>query len=92
MRIAQWAKVDDRWYLGVHCTKCRAPILFALDHSDGAVMPAPAGKLLLTCSGAGCSYRADYTRAKVSRFQKPPREYNGKETFHKGDTRLKRGR
>lgn len=73
MRISQWAKVDARWYLGVHCLKCEAPILFALDHSDGEANPAQAGRLLLTCSRAECGYMADYTRAKVSRFQKPPR-------------------
>ena len=73
MRIAQWAKVDARWYLGVHCCKCETPILFALDHSDGLVEPAPAEKLLLTCSRVECGNMADYTAAKVSRFQKPQR-------------------
>ena len=73
MRIAQWAKVDARWYLGVNCRKCEAPILFALDHSDGMVKPAPAEKLLLTCSRVECGNMADYTAAKVSRFQKPQR-------------------
>jgi hypothetical protein len=73
MRIAQWAKVDARWYLGVHCGKCAAPILFALDHSGGLARPEPAGKLLLTCGRVECGHRADYTRAKVSRFQKPQR-------------------
>jgi len=87
MRFAQLAKVDDRWYLGVHCLKCRAPILFALDHSDRAVEPARAGKLLLTCSGAECSYRADYTRAKVSRFRKPQPERNEKDGSHRGNAR-----
>ena len=76
MRIAQWAKVDARWYLGVHCRKCQAPILFALDHSDGIGKPEPAGKLLLTCSRVECGHMADYTGAKVSRFQKPQRGQN----------------
>lgn len=74
MPIAQWAKVDVRWYLGVHCCKCEAPILFALDHSDGTVSPESAGKLLLTCNRIGCSHMADYTKATISRFQKPQRE------------------
>jgi hypothetical protein len=73
MRIAQWSKVDARWYLGVNCRKCEEPILFALDHSEGSVQPEPAGKLLLTCSRGECGHLADYTRAKVSRFQKPQR-------------------
>ena len=76
MRIVQWSKADDRWYLGVRCRKCGTPILFALDHSEGEANPAPAGKLLLTCSSAECGHMADYTRAKVSRFQKPPRAQN----------------
>jgi hypothetical protein len=73
MRIAQWAKVDPRWYLGVQCCKCEAPILFALDHSDGVAKPEPARKLLLTCGRVECGHMADYTGTKVSRFQKPPR-------------------
>ena len=76
MRIAQWSKVDARWYLGVRCRKCEAPILFALDHSEGEAQPAVAGKLLLTCSRVECRHRADYSTAKVSRFQKPPRAPN----------------
>jgi hypothetical protein len=76
MRIAQWAKVDARWYLGVHCLRCDTPILFALDHSDGAANPEKPGKLLLTCSRTECGHMADYTRAKVSRFRKPPRAQN----------------
>jgi hypothetical protein len=78
MRIPQWAKVDARWYLGVHCFKCEAPILFALDHSDGTVRPAQAGRLLLTCSRTDCGHKADYTRAKVSRFQKTAHPQNAK--------------
>ena len=76
MRIAHWSKVDTRWYLGVRCRKCETPILFALDHSEGESQPAAAGKLLLTCSRAECGHRADYSTAKVSRFQKPPRTPN----------------
>lgn len=78
MRIPQWGKVDARWYLGVHCTNCEAPILFALDHSDGTASMAQAGRLLLTCSRVECGHVADYTRAQVSRFQKPPRAQNGR--------------
>ena len=76
MRIAHWSKVDARWYLGVRCRKCEAPILFALDHSEGEAQPAPAGKLILTCSRAECGHRADYSTARVSRFQKPLRAPN----------------
>ena len=76
MRIVQWSKVDARWYLGVLCRQCGAPILFALDHSEGEAKPARAGKLLLTCGRAECGHKADYTTAKVSRFQKPPRAPN----------------
>jgi hypothetical protein len=76
MRISRWSKVDTRRYLGVHCRKCQAPILFALDHSDGEVQPAPAGKLLLTCPLAECRHQADYSTAIVSRFQKEPSALN----------------
>jgi hypothetical protein len=76
MRISHWSKVDTKWYLGVHCWKCQAPILFALDHSDGQVQPAPAGKLLLTCPLAECRFQADYSAAAVSRFQKGPSAMN----------------
>jgi hypothetical protein len=72
MRISQWSKVDTKWYLGVQCRKCHAPILFAVDHSEGEVQPMPAGKLLLTCPLAECRHQADYSKAAVSRFQKQP--------------------
>ena len=76
MRISPWSKVDTKWYLGVRCRKCRAPILFALDHSDGEVQPALAGKLLLTCPLAECRHQADYSADIVSRFQKEPSALN----------------
>jgi hypothetical protein len=76
MHIYQWSKVDTKWYLGVHCRKCQAPILFALDHSDGEGQPVPAGKLLLTCPLAECRHQADYSTATVSRFQKEPPALN----------------
>ena len=70
MRISHWSKVDMRFYLGVKCKKCGAPILFALDHSEAESKPASSGKLVLTCSLAECRHQADYTSASVSRFQK----------------------
>jgi hypothetical protein len=68
-----WAKEDTRWYLGVQCQKCKVPILFALDHTGmgGDNAPPSAGRLVLTCSTGTCRHRADYTTARVSRFQKP---------------------
>jgi hypothetical protein len=72
MRISRWSTVDTRWYLGVHCRKCGAPILFALDHSDGEARPAAPGKLLLTCVSSECRHQADYSSATISRFQKEP--------------------
>ncbi|PYS51856.1 MAG: hypothetical protein DMG13_17830 [Acidobacteria bacterium] len=71
MHISQWSKsVDDKWYLGVLCQKCNTPILFALDRSEGGAPPVSAAKLVLTCSQTECRHRADYSAAKVSRFQK----------------------
>jgi hypothetical protein len=71
MRISRWPKsVDTRWYLGVLCFKCRTPILFALDRTEGAGQAVAAGKLVLTCSAPECHHQADYSKAKVSRFQK----------------------
>jgi len=70
MRISQWPKADTRSYLGVQCKKCRAPILFALDRSEGEGKPMSAGKLVLTCSLPECRHQGDYTTASVSRFQK----------------------
>src|SRR2546427_7112562 len=76
MHITQWAKVNAKWYLGVRCHKCRSPILFALDRSDGEREPAAPGKLVLTCAMAGCRHQADYTTAAVARFQKQPAATN----------------
>lgn len=78
MNISRWPKADMRWYLGVRCQKCRLPILFALDHSDGAGkrQSLSAGKLVLTCPLDNCRHQADYTGAAVSRFQKQPGKPN----------------
>jgi hypothetical protein len=71
MHISQWPKLTHtRWYLGVRCKKCRSLILFALDRTQGEGRFVPAGKLVLTCSQPECRHQADYSRAKVSRFQK----------------------
>ena len=74
MNILQWPKTDLRWYLGVHCRKCRTPILFALDRSEGTgeTQTMSAGKLVLTCTRDKCKHQADYSAAAVSRFQKQP--------------------
>ena len=75
MNISRWARsVDSRWYLGVRCKKCRVPILFALDLSEGEkeVPVAAASKLVLTCSIETCKHRDDYSGAAVSRFQNKP--------------------
>jgi hypothetical protein len=64
--------VDKQWYLGVHCRRCRARILFARDFTDGQSKPTPAAKLVLTCAEPECGHKADYSNAKISRFQKMP--------------------
>jgi hypothetical protein len=78
MNISNWSRVDTRWYLAVCCEKCRAPILFAIDRSDGAAdrQPPPADKLVLTCTLDKCRHKADYTAAAILRFQKKPGEKN----------------
>jgi len=76
MRISQWPKADTKWYLGVKCQKCRGPILFALDRSDGESQPPPPAKLFLTCPVPECRHQADYSGAGVSRFQKQPNAMN----------------
>jgi hypothetical protein len=70
----QWSRTDQRWYLGVNCSKCRSPILFAVDHSDGirAEQTPPAATLVLTCTIDQCKHKADYTGAVVLRLQKSP--------------------
>lgn len=74
MRISHWSKTDTRWYLGVACARCHAPILFSLDHSEGESErpPLPPGKLVLTCTQSDCRHKSDYTAASVARFQKEP--------------------
>jgi hypothetical protein len=70
-----WHKsADKQWYLGVRCQRCRLPILFAVDRSEGIgkAQPPSPGKLVLTCTLDTCRHRADYTTAAVSRFQKDP--------------------
>lgn len=78
MNISNWSRVDTRWYLAVCCEKCRVPILFAIDRSDGAEehQPPPADKLVLTCTLDKCRHKADYTAAAILRLQKQPGEKN----------------
>ena len=72
VNVSRWPKAQDRWYLGVRCRKCRTPILFALDRTEGVGgdQPVLAGKLVLTCTLDTCRYQADYTAAAVTRFRK----------------------
>jgi hypothetical protein len=70
MNISRWSKTDLRRYLGVLCHKCRAPILFALDRSEGEAEPSRPRKLVLTCKEPECRHQADYSAAKVSSYQK----------------------
>ena len=69
---SSWSRTDTRWYLAVRCQKCKLPIIFGLDHSEGAKESLPAAKLVLTCAVDNCKYKADYTAASVFRFQKQP--------------------
>jgi hypothetical protein len=74
VNISRWPKADLNWYLGVRCRKCRMPILFARDRSEGEgdVPPPLAGKLVLTCPLDTCRHQADYTASAIARFQKQP--------------------
>ena len=64
--------LDKRWYLGVLCRRCKAPILFARDFTEGQNEPVRSAKLVLTCGEPDCGHKADYSKAKISRFQKMP--------------------
>jgi hypothetical protein len=61
---------DPRWYFGVYCRQCRAPIVFGVDHTAGETAFTPVEKLLLTCSDTACRHQVDYSKATVSLFQK----------------------
>ncbi len=69
-RSSKWT--DKRWYLAVRCAKCRSPILFGLDRTEGRGPFESPAKLFLTCSDAECGHRADYSGAKVSAQQRNP--------------------
>jgi hypothetical protein len=62
--------LDKQWYLGVLCRRCKARILFARDFTNGHSEPVPTSKLVLTCGQPDCGHKADYSNAKISRFQK----------------------
>jgi hypothetical protein len=70
VNVPRWPKANEQWYLGVRCRKCRKPILFALDRSEG--LPPLARKLVLTCTLDTCRHQADYSAEAVSRFKKDP--------------------
>jgi hypothetical protein len=88
VNISRWPKADLQWYLGVRCRKCRMPILFARDRSegDGDVAPPPAGKLVLTCPLDTCKHQADYTATALSRFQKQQANANPNETERENES------
>lgn len=91
MNLTRPRKNDTRWYLGVRCQRCRTPILFGLDHSEGGREALPTSrKLLLTCSLDKCRYRADYTAEKVLRFQKPQANENERDNESSSDRKQKR--
>jgi hypothetical protein len=94
VNILQWPKNDLRWYLGVRCQKCKVPILFALDRSDGAGegQPTSPAKLFLTCSREKCRHQADYSAAAVSRFQRRPDSFNDTTRKHESSKSVKRKR
>jgi hypothetical protein len=72
MHMSQSSKAaDTRWYLGVHCRKCKTPILFGLDRGEGQAPTVAPRKLLLTCGKAECRHQADYSESRVDRFQRP---------------------
>jgi hypothetical protein len=77
--------VDTKWYLGVLCLKCKSPILFALDRSEGEGKLAAPGKLFLTCSQTECRAQADYSGARISRYQS-----QAKGDAAKGDAKVQR--
>ncbi len=62
--------LDKRWYLGVLCQRCKAKILFARDFTDGRSKVLPPATLVLTCAEEKCGHKGDYSKAKISRFQK----------------------
>jgi hypothetical protein len=94
VNILQWPKTDLRWYLGVHCQKCKVPILFALDRTEGTGegQPMSPGKLVLTCTREKCKHQADYSTAAVSRFQKRPDTLNGNARKNESSKGAKRKR
>jgi hypothetical protein len=90
MNVSSWPKADKQWYLGVRCRRCHLPILFAIDRSGGIgnVQALSAGRLVLTCTLETCGYRADYTTAAISRFQKEPVQPN--ETRTNGENKSRK--
>src|SRR5689334_22137247 len=70
MNLSRWPKADTRQYLGVSCRRCRAPILFALDQSEGENQSLEPRRLFLTCQNLECLHQDDYSSAKMARYQK----------------------
>ncbi len=63
MQFSRFPKSHEkRWYLGVLCAKCRSPILFGRDRTEGRGPFNPPAKLFLTCSEDDCGHRADTAR------------------------------
>ena len=92
MNVSSWPKADKQWYLGVRCRRCHLPILFAVDRSGGSgkANASFAGRLVLTCTMETCRYRADYTNAAVSRFQKEPIKPNETRTNDESKSRKRK--
>ena len=61
---------DPRWYLGVYCSQCGAPVVFGVDHTGGGSPVTPVERLLLTCADSQCRHQAEYGKATVTLFRK----------------------
>ena len=71
MQFSRYSKsTEKRWYLGVLCARCRSPILFGLDRTEGRGPFEPPMKLFLTCNEAQCGHRADYSGATVFPYER----------------------
>jgi len=63
-------KTDDRWYMGVECRHCHAPILFARDSGTDRGPMVQLNRLVLTCPEDECGHQDDYSRSPIVRLQK----------------------
>jgi hypothetical protein len=90
VNVSSWPKADKQGYFGVRLSTVPPPILLAVDRSELEGSGRFGRKTGTDVHGGECRYRADYTAAPDSRFQKEPIKSNETRTNDESKSRKRK--